>query len=74
MIFSLKKAKNTESGWYRAGSNIYFYENNIRVDENLKLFTLKFELQFEYENDFIMIAAGLPYSYSKLMHDLRELQ
>jgi hypothetical protein len=37
-----------------------------------RLYCLSFEMQFNHAEDFITISSGLPYSYSRLIRQLRE--
>ena len=46
----------------------------MRADFNKKMYVLKFELDIKFNEDFIMIASNLPYSYSRLIRDLDALK
>ncbi len=36
-----------------------------------RLYSLSFDIQFKHTDDFITISSGLPYSYSRLIRQLR---
>ena len=68
MIFSHKKYQenNNQNGWYRGGYNIEYQESNITTSKFFKFYKLTFTLKFKYDNDYILVSANLPYSFSRL--------
>ena len=75
LIFSEKENELTELGWFRGGTGIGYYENNIRRPTSSKHFySLSFNYKFDYSDDTIYFAYCFPYSYSDLMQDLLILE
>lgn len=58
------------------GKNIKYERSSIRKysDKKFKFYCLSFELEFEHKNDYIQVAVGMPYSYSRLIHNLRKCE
>jgi hypothetical protein len=74
VFFSLKQHQETGNGWTRKGTNISYTSSSIYDTKNkakLKLYCLYFEVQFDYDEDFITLSLGMPYSYSRLIHHLK---
>lgn len=75
LIFSEKENEKTELGWFRGGTNIIYYPNNIRRSGSSKCFySLSFNHKFDYDDDTVYLAYSFPYTYSDLMQDLQELE
>ncbi len=72
MIFSLKKYQqnNYRNGWYRGGYNVDYFESHIITSKFFKFYKLTFTLKFNYDNDYALIAANLPYSFTRLSNYL----
>ncbi len=70
LIYSELDAKNKNIGWRRCGSNIKYYRNNIKSeDENgnaRALYSLTWTCKFNNENDKYYFAHCYPYTYSDL--------
>lgn len=73
-LFSLIDARSSSSGWSWAGNNIAFEESAVRPHPDQRLFTLRFELEPPHADDLLLLASSPPYSYSRLLADLRALQ
>lgn len=67
-IFSFEKNK-----WFRAGRNISYTRSNKVDSESFKerLYRLSFSLSGE---ERLMVAAGMPYSYTKMIKALRLME
>lgn len=75
LVFSEKENEASQLGWFREGSNISYYENNIRRPGSSKhFFSLSFNYKFKYAEDTVYFAYCFPYSYSDLMQDLLRLE
>lgn len=75
LIFSEKENQKSDLGWFRGGTNISYYANNIRRPGSSKCFySLSFNYKFEYDDDVVYFAYCFPYSYSDLMQDLLVLE
>lgn len=75
LIFS--EAENAKSGlgWFRGGTNIHYYANNIRRPASSKCFySLSFNYKADFNNDTLYFAYCFPYTYSDLMQDLLNLE
>lgn len=68
VVFSLKRANETGNGWYRDGTNINYYPSNFTETECSAYFTLEFQIEFSYDNDYVTLSQNIPYSYSKLIN------
>jgi hypothetical protein len=70
LMYSEQDASKKGIGWRRYGSNIKYYRNNIRSeDENgnvRSLFSLTWTCKFANENDTYYFAHCYPYTYSNL--------
>eukprot|EP00050_Salpingoeca_kvevrii_P022230 m.123174 g.123174 ORF g.123174 m.123174 type:complete len:1074 (-) comp9643_c0_seq2:139-3360(-) len=67
-------AKGT--GWIRAGDDISYYRNDLRVPETNKVrwfYTLTWTYVCEHAEDNVYFAHCYPYTFSDLQQDLREL-
>ena len=75
LIFSEKENQKSGLGWYRGGTNIQYYANNIRRPSGSKCFySLSFNYKAEHEDDTLYLAHCYPYTYSDLMQDLLDLE
>jgi hypothetical protein len=76
--FSTKSAQSSHKGWHRVGSDIAYYQNNIRKGENTKsnktFYTFTFTYEFESDEDQVYFAHCFPYTYSDLMDDLSRIE
>jgi hypothetical protein len=46
LVFSLKKARAGDNGWYRDGNNISYYPSNFKEEDCAPYYTLEFQLTF----------------------------
>ena len=77
VVFSQAQHQKTGNGWSRLAENILYGPSSVYdVSSGVlcKLYCLTFYLRFNYDDDFITISSGLPYSYSRLTRQLKELK
>lgn len=77
MIYSEKKSKEENIGWYRGGTNINFERNGfhrITNNQERQYSTLTIEFEFDYEDDTVFFANTIPYTYSTLYKELNEYE
>jgi len=75
LIFSEKENEASQLGWFRGGTDISYYENNIRRPGSSKHFySLSFNYKFPCNEDTVYFAYCFPYTYSDLMQDLSALE
>ena len=43
----------------------------MKGGEKIKLYTASFDMDFDYDMDFVTISFGVPYSYSRLIRQLK---
>ena len=73
-VFSLVDARRNQGlGWRKMGENIKYERSPIRKNEDrkAKYYALSFEVTFQHENDYVCLAMNIPYSYSRLIHNLK---
>ncbi|CAG9317340.1 unnamed protein product [Blepharisma stoltei] len=75
LIFSKREFELTGKEWYRDGTMISYFQNNIQRPSYDKskiryYFTLTFTFTFKHENDLVYFAYSFPYNYTQLMDDL----
>ena len=73
-LFSLREAEHRPTGWRIAGHHYSVEESPVRGSPDKTLFTLSFSIEFQHPNDYVALASSLPYSYSKLLRELKVLQ
>ena len=77
LMYSELDARNKNIGWRRTGSNIKYFRNNTRVeDENgnsSSFYSLTWTCQFTNTNDTVYFAHCYPYTYSDLQVDITHL-
>ena len=58
--------------WFRAGRNVSYRKSQFVINEDTedRFYRLSFNLVGE---DMLLVAAGLPYSYTRLMRSLKTL-
>jgi ribosomal protein L32 len=69
LMYSVKRAKMMNSGWFRGGEDIMYYPNGIIKEHSPtgKCYcTLAFTHIFEFTNDTVFFAYSLPFFYSQL--------
>lgn len=68
--YSEKRATEQNESWYKTGENIKYFQNGIKKDPDVTwskfYYTLTFQHVFEYDNDNVLFAYSVPYSYSDL--------
>ena len=75
LVFSEKENAKSELGWFRAGTDISYYQNNIRRPGSSKcFFSLSFNYKFEYSQDTVYFAYCFPYTYTDLIQDIMDLE
>ena len=75
LMFSEKENDRTQLGWFRGGTDIVYYANNIRRPSSSKCFySLSFSYKFEHSDDTVYFAYSPPYTYTDMMHDLMVLE
>ncbi len=66
-------------GWQQAGNNVKFEPSKLRYSflyERFKLKdyrTLSFEVEFQYDDDTLYVAYCVPYTYSQLLMDIKDI-
>ncbi|KAG1681956.1 Cytosolic carboxypeptidase 2 [Nymphon striatum] len=76
LFYSETDAIKNNIGWTRVGSNISYYRNDTRLDEDEKMatYSLTFCLEFPHDNDTVYFAHCYPYTYTMLQRYLQQLQ
>ena len=78
LMYSELDAKYKNIGWRRSGSNIKYYRNNIKSEnENgnpRNLYSLTWTCKFPNENDTYYFAHCYPYTYTMLQDYLKDVQ
>lgn len=66
-VYSEKRALQDKVSWHKCGENIKYSQNGIKKDpENpfsKQYFTLSFTHTFTHDNDAVLFAYSIPYSY-----------
>lgn len=73
VLFSANRLKKTGSGWFRRGYNVSYSKSTLyylKNSEQIYYYSLYFELDFDFDDDLVMISFAMPYSYSRLIHQL----
>ncbi|XP_046716172.1 cytosolic carboxypeptidase 2 isoform X2 [Silurus meridionalis] len=70
LLYSELDARLKKKGWYRAGNNIRYYQNQSE-QEGKPLYSLTWTLEFPHENDTCYLAHCYPYTYSDLQNYLQ---
>lgn len=76
-LFSTQRFKKEGNGWFQKGHNIKYKSSDIYgLNEGVKekLYCASFELDFDYESDYVTISPGTPYSYSRLIRQLKKFK
>ena len=75
LMYSEMDAEKKNIGWRRWGSNIKYYRNNLRTeDDNKYMYSLTWTCKFQNANDTYYFAHCYPYTYSDLQDYLKEIQ
>lgn len=76
LSYSQNLYKEKETGWHRIGSDIRYYQNNIRNQvhgnrfPNKRYYTLTFTHTFDCDDDSVYFTHCFPYTYSDLSDDM----
>ena len=75
-VYSQTLAQTKSIGWHRAGTNISYFQNELKKSINSKkcYYTLSFTYDFTFENDIVYFAYDKPYTYSDLQEKLRDIE
>ena len=77
LAFSQNSSKSDDLGWHRTGTDIRYFQNQIRNNgrfPNKKYYTLTFTHQFDSDNDTVYFTHCFPYTYSDLCEDLQQIE
>lgn len=69
IVFSLADAKTLGNGWSQNCKNV-LYTSSPLAQEGQRYYSLSFDVSFQHESDYVTISSSMPYSYSRLMHNL----
>jgi len=72
-VYSEIDSETRSRGWVREGTDICYYQNNMRKKSGGYFYTLTFSLSFNYNQDTVYIAHCYPYTYSDLTKYLGKL-
>jgi hypothetical protein len=61
------------NGWMQAGDCITYTSTEL-VDSHKKYYTLRWEYTYKFTNDEVYFAQFIPYTYSDLLNDLRQIR
>jgi hypothetical protein len=76
-LFSRKFFEESGIEWYRGCENVTYTRNNIPRNSTSKLsyyYTLSFTYSFEYDQDTVFFAYSEPYTYSRCISFINNLQ
>eukprot|EP00826_Nyctotherus_ovalis_P030198 TRINITY_DN2401_c0_g4_i3.p1 TRINITY_DN2401_c0_g4~~TRINITY_DN2401_c0_g4_i3.p1 ORF type:complete len:267 (+),score=103.89 TRINITY_DN2401_c0_g4_i3:506-1306(+) len=76
LLYSSIKSEKERVGWHRGGKDISYFPNSIRKSEtsNKSMYTLTFTVDFQYDNDTVLMAYSCPYTYTDLNTLLTRLE
>ncbi|KAK3260044.1 hypothetical protein CYMTET_30984, partial [Cymbomonas tetramitiformis] len=74
VLCSEKHTVATGVSWYREGSNLSYYQNNIKRKNSHYYYTFTCTFEFPYDHDTVYIAHCYPYTYTDLQRYLRHLE
>ncbi len=79
LSYSNNLQKQQDCGWHRVGSDIRYYQNNLKNQvnpryPNKRYFTLTFTHTFESDDDQVYFTHCFPYTYSDLCEDLQQIE
>ena len=77
LAYSSLKSKSENLGWHRIGTDIMYYQNNLKTqarDNGKRYYTLSFTHTFDRSNDTVYLSHCFPYTYSDLCEDLRDIE
>lgn len=67
-VYSEQTTKRSGTSWYRDGANYQF--GLTKQTPTAKRYTLQFQIKFNYNNDTVYFAYGIPYTYSHLLRSI----
>ena len=73
LMYSVTDARRYRRGWVRCGSDICYYQNNMKRKSGGNYYTLTFCVNFNYDYDTVYFAHCYPYTYTDLTSYLRKL-
>ena len=75
-IYSETKAEAEGIGWHRGGTDISYFQNNIRKDYvyTKYFYTATFTYTFDYDDDTVFFSYSYPYTLTDLRNDLEALE
>ena len=73
LMYSLRDAKETKTGWVRRGEDICYYQNHIKRRGG-HYYTATFTVEFPYDDDTVYLAYCFPYTYTDLKRYLHALE
>lgn len=77
-VYSERHAQEHQQSWAKTGKDIKYYSNGIKKDLespwSKTYYTLTFTHTFQYDNDSVLFAYSVPYTYSDLRKDLHAIE
>ena len=76
-VYSEQRAAQRNIGWVKECDNIRYSNNSIRKDEifvNKQYRTLTWTYTFMHDKDSVYFAYSVPYTYSDLRNNLKQLE
>ncbi|KAL0248382.1 hypothetical protein GEMRC1_003618 [Eukaryota sp. GEM-RC1] len=73
LFYSEKSSEVSEGTWYRGGTNVCYYQNNLKRKQGSYHYTLSFCVVPDHNDDVIHFAHCYPYTYTDLRLFLRSL-
>ena len=77
VTFSLTSHRRTGNGWSRRGHSISYSSSpvlELGPEKKSSYYGLSWEMRFDWEDDYVMVSSGLPYSYTRLIQQVRSVQ
>mmetsp|Transcript_19309 Transcript_19309/g.21879 ORF Transcript_19309/g.21879 Transcript_19309/m.21879 type:complete len:674 (+) Transcript_19309:211-2232(+) len=73
LIYSETEAKRYGMGWHREGSDICYFQSQIKRRGAGYFYTLSFTINFQHDQDVVYFAHCYPYTYTDLHRDIGRL-
>jgi hypothetical protein len=67
LLYSKKDSEQQGKGWHRSGSEVCYYQNQMKKKNSGFYYTLTFQIEFDHNNDEVYFAHCYPYTYSDLV-------
>ncbi|CAM9264204.1 unnamed protein product, partial [Ascophyllum nodosum] len=74
LAYSEMRARKEGVGWYRTGSNVCYFKNQVTRAGSKPFWTLSFAVQTGHDRDTLYLAHCFPYRYTDLQRYLRGLE